>query len=283
MDDNDNKLLNLLEKEAEKISLGYKIARLEGKGTPQEVSDRREGVFASFLEKYFPFPYRIVKGNIIDSYGGNSASIDCVVLNPSHPYTVDKNNGKASVIFADGVDFAIEIKPDLKGKELERALKQIQSVKKLRRVRDGLILKHKYSENQLEAAKVIPCYIVAEDTYKDMRTLIEKITDFYVENKVPQIEQFNCILINNRSVVVNVVPDVYSNHRELEKTNSIRYIGYKEDGPKSLAWFLFEMSRAVKSEPELSLNIMSIYLKDTVPELLKTFYDLNAKLTEAGV
>lgn len=31
MDDNDNKLLNLLEKESEKISLGYKIASLEGR------------------------------------------------------------------------------------------------------------------------------------------------------------------------------------------------------------------------------------------------------------
>jgi len=43
------------------------------------------------------------------------------------------------------------------------------------------------------------------------------------------------------------------------------------------------MSRVAKSEPELSLNIMSIYLKDTVPKMLKTFDDLNTKMIDAGV
>ena len=64
-----------------------------------------EEVVKRFLEKYFPFPFRIVKGNIIDSHGNRSNSIDCIVLGPSHPYTVDPVNGKASVILADGVDF----------------------------------------------------------------------------------------------------------------------------------------------------------------------------------
>ena len=92
------------------------------------------------LEKNFPFPYRITKGNIIDSYNQRRASIDCIILDPSHPYTIDSKNKKASVIFADGVDYAIEIKGNLTDKdEIERALKQIESVKKLTRVRNGLI------------------------------------------------------------------------------------------------------------------------------------------------
>lgn len=55
--------------EAEKLTNEYKLASIEGQGTPQEVGDRREGYSAGFLKKYFSFPYRIVKGNIIDSYG----------------------------------------------------------------------------------------------------------------------------------------------------------------------------------------------------------------------
>ena len=47
-----------------------------------------------------------------------------------NPYTIDSKNKKASVIFTDGVDYAIEIKGNLTDKdEIERALKQIESVK----------------------------------------------------------------------------------------------------------------------------------------------------------
>lgn len=106
-----NKLSELLKVEAKEIAASFEKASIEGEGTPQEVSDRREEVVKGFLMKYFPFPYRVVKGNIIDSFGNRSNSIDCIVLNPSHPHTVDPLNGKASIIFADGVDFAIEVKP----------------------------------------------------------------------------------------------------------------------------------------------------------------------------
>lgn len=95
-----NKLIELLSIEAKEISDAFKKASLEGAGTPQEISDRRESAFKSFLEKYFPYPYRVVKGNICDSYGNTSQSIDCIVLNPCHPYTIDKTNKKASIIFS---------------------------------------------------------------------------------------------------------------------------------------------------------------------------------------
>ena len=146
-----NKLIELLRAETKEIAASFEKASIEGEGTPQEVSDRREGVINRFLEKYFPFPFRIVKGNIIDNYGNRSNSIDCIVLSPSHPYTVDPLNGKASVIFADGVDYAIEVKPDLSQiKELERGLEQIRSVKRLRRVRTGLA---KLPEDILQSQK----------------------------------------------------------------------------------------------------------------------------------
>ena len=35
------------------------------------------------------------------------------MLNSSHPYTIDDRNNSVSIIFADGVDFAIEVKQDL--------------------------------------------------------------------------------------------------------------------------------------------------------------------------
>jgi hypothetical protein len=72
---------DLLQREAKLIDTYFDIARYEGCGKPQDVSDRREAKFNNFLSKYYPFPFRIVKGSIIDSNGKNSDSIDSIVLN----------------------------------------------------------------------------------------------------------------------------------------------------------------------------------------------------------
>ncbi|MFM2291775.1 MAG: hypothetical protein RIS29_1588 [Bacteroidota bacterium] len=90
-----DKLLKLLEFESKEIQLSFEKASIEGEGTPQEVADRREiALVKAFVEKYFPFPFRITKGNIIDSNDNRSNSIDCIILNPSHPYTIDPKNEK---------------------------------------------------------------------------------------------------------------------------------------------------------------------------------------------
>ena len=64
-----NNLIKLLKIEGTEINHFFEKASFEGEGTPQEVSDRGKGTLTSFLKKYFPFPYRIAKGNIRDSYG----------------------------------------------------------------------------------------------------------------------------------------------------------------------------------------------------------------------
>ena len=96
-----NKLCEIMRYEQKELQIGFSKASLEGRSTPQEVADRREELIKAFFKKYFPFPNRVVKGNIIDSYGEESDSIDCIILNPAHPYTIDSKNSKASVIMAD--------------------------------------------------------------------------------------------------------------------------------------------------------------------------------------
>ena len=74
--------------------------------------------------------------------------------------------------------------------EIERGLKQVQSVKKLIRIRTGF----ERSEEGKERVKRIPTFIFADKTYADIRTLISNITTFYVSNKVPKQEQFDIIV-----------------------------------------------------------------------------------------
>ncbi len=126
------KLANLMKYESEQMEREFAKASACGKGTPQEVADFREGYFHGFIRRYFPFPYQVAKGNIGGFFMNHSSdSIDCIICNPIHPHTVDLS-GRYSLILAEGVDSAIEVKPDISKKdELIRGLHQIQSVKKI--------------------------------------------------------------------------------------------------------------------------------------------------------
>ena len=267
-----DKLIELLRIETEEIATSFRKASIEGEGTPQEVSDRREDAVNRFLKKYFPFPYRVVKGNIIDSFGGRSNSIDCIVINPSHPYTVDCDGGRASIIFADGVDYAIEVKPDLsKDDEIERSLNQIQSVKKLSRVRTGLA----ETTEAKERAKKIPAFIFSNKTYVNIKTLVSNIVDYYVTNNVPKCEQFDLLVLNNRAILFNFGKTAKLQYKDFEG------IQIAETGEDTLAIFLLFMNQIPKSEPEIDQNILKIYLRNA--DILscykmQKFDDLNAKL-----
>lgn len=188
-------LMKLLQIESEELSSKFAKASIEGRGTPQEVADRREAAVHSLLAKYFPFPFRIAKGNIIDSFGGRSASIDCVILNPEHPHTVSDGN-HFSVLLADGTDYAVEIKPDLTSKEeIDRALKQIASVKRLRRTSAG---KPKEFSDQ-----TINGIIFSNNTYSDVNILLSTILQYYIENRIKRIHQFDMLVVNKRFLIMN--------------------------------------------------------------------------------
>lgn len=189
-------LMKLLQIESDELSNKFAKASIEGRGTPQEVADRREAVVHSLISKYFPFPFRVAKGNIVDSFGGRSASIDCVILNPEHPYTVSDGN-HYSVLLADGTDYAIEIKPDLTSRdEIERALKQIVSVKRLKRSRNGIPIEG--------STNTINGIIFSNSTYTDIRNLLHTITQYYLTNKIKRIHQFDMLVVNKRFLLVNL-------------------------------------------------------------------------------
>lgn len=94
-------LVEILREDAESLEREFRKASTLGKGTPQEVSEFRENAFRSFISRFFPAPYRAVKGKIFDSYGnGPSASVDCVVVNPVHPHLID-TAGKFQLLLAE--------------------------------------------------------------------------------------------------------------------------------------------------------------------------------------
>lgn len=135
-------LYDLLREEALQLSSEFRKASIQGRGTSHEVAEFRENAVQAFIGRYFPFPHRIAKGKVRDSFGNIAASIDCVICAPNHPYTVSARD-KFSLLFAEGVDSVIEVKPNIADRaELHRALEQGLSVKKLRRATTSML--HEY-------------------------------------------------------------------------------------------------------------------------------------------
>lgn len=237
-----HKLIELLRIESNEINAAFQKASLEGQGTPQEVADRREPIVQAFFEKYFPFPFRVVKGNIVDINENTSNSIDCIILNPSHPYTIDKTNGRPSIVFADATDFAIEIKPDLSQKsEVERSLEQMVSVKKLTRVDNTKIMSIVFSNT----------------TYANVQTLIDNIAEYHIKNHVEYVHQFDLICINNRGIVLN-----FTEASRFKMGDNMPYgLYFLESREDSVAYLLKFMNSTGLSEIRIRQSILVPYLK----------------------
>jgi hypothetical protein len=98
---------------------------------PEDPAALRPAAFRSFLGRHLPAAYRVVAGEIADSRGYLSGPVDCVVLAPAHPSTVDAGSADA-VLLGEGVAAAIHLERDLRSKEaLERALLDVARVKEL--------------------------------------------------------------------------------------------------------------------------------------------------------
>lgn len=254
-------LNNILKIEAIEINERFKKASIEWKWTPQEISDFRELFLQSFLQKYFPFPYRIAKWWIIDTCWNKSASIDCIILNPCHPYTIDSwlKQEKFSIIFADWVDAAIELKPDLKWEELKRSLQQIQSVKKLTRLKNDLLWKQ--DNEKIKYANKIPSFIFAISTYSTLEKLYEEVANYYIENNVSLDEQVDFIIINNIWIIINnkwfYCPLIFQPWLYIQKLNDDTLIN-----------FLFWLNNTHKVEPSIWKRVISLYLKQNLSDFI---------------
>jgi len=222
-----DKLIEILKDEAETLSRDFKKASTLGEGTSQEIADFREHAFQDFLARFFPSPYRVVRGKIHDSYGnGPSASIDCVLVNPVHPHLIDSHQ-KFQLLLADGVDWVLELKPDLSiASEVTRALQQCVSVKKIRRVKGPILLPQNKPQHVIEASRQIPFFLFAQKTKANYKDTVHEIISWYEKNSVPKEEQLDAIAIHDFGVINHV------KHRDFY------YYGWQLPEHEKEGWFL---------------------------------------------
>jgi hypothetical protein len=195
-------LYALLREDAAALDGQFRKASIEGRGTSQEVADFREHALQEFVSRFFPFPHRVTKGKIRDSSGRVSDSVDCVVCGPSHPYTID-SRGKFTLLFADGVDAAIEVKPDISAKaELYRGLEQGLTVKALRRLGAATLRKNNWI---VERAHRVPFVIFAMKCKSDALETGREIMEFYQSRSTPPLQQADFVAVNNVGLFMNCV------------------------------------------------------------------------------
>jgi hypothetical protein len=125
-----NAVMGSLLENLDQIELVYKETYTPFQNDKGNTGDSKEYSIQEFIAAYLTSDYRIIKGCIY-SKDSHSNNIDCVVLAPNHPVLTTP---KRSIILAEGVYAAVEVKPDIRNKEeFQRGLLQIKSVKQLAR------------------------------------------------------------------------------------------------------------------------------------------------------
>lgn len=195
-------LWEVFRNEAVRLARDFAEASDLGRGTAQEVADFRENAFRALMGRFFPAPHNVAKGQVIGADGGRSASIDCVVLNPMHPHTVDEQ-GKFRLLLADGVDFVVDVKGRLDGGELDRLLKQCRSVKQRVRSQSAVLLK-RGREEVAEAARRIPFYAYCGESSLTPETLAQRIREWAIAESVPPEERPDAIAIHGQGIYLDL-------------------------------------------------------------------------------
>lgn len=257
-----DKLIEILKDEAESLSKDFKKASTLGQGTSQEIADYREHAFQSFVSRFFPNPYRVVKGKIHDSYGnGPSASIDCVLVNPVHPHLIDTHQ-KFQLLLADGVDLAIEVKPDLsKANELSRALKQAVSVKKLRRVKGPIFLTHNKPAHVIEASRQIPFFLFTQNVKSNIEDTVHEIMSWYTDNSIPTENHLDAIAIQDLGLLNYIKhPDFYYYSWQVPEHERTGWF-LERWAEATLVGFLLRMEMSFHAVAKIQESVLRRYLK----------------------
>jgi hypothetical protein len=250
-----SQLLEIIKAEGRAIIEEFNLASKQGEGTPQEIADFRENAVQSFIAKFYPQSFVASKGKITDLDGVQSDSIDCLLLNPAHPHLVD-SKGKFRLIFADGCDAAIEVKPNLaRMDELKRGLEQCITVKQVRRSKTALLLTKSKPSDIVDHSLYVPFFLFAMNAFDPIK-LCSEIVKYYIANKIPLEHQIDGVCISNVGVLKNIKYkelNIYGAPPPIGKQSGWYLEQWKE---AALLGLLMAIENSYSSFPDLAESIM---------------------------
>lgn len=265
-----NKVIEYIKSEVAVLLAKMEQASLQGH--PQDTGDRKEDAVRNIIEQFYPYPYQLTKGKIIDSLGNDSNSIDCIVLGANHPRINSNNKNFHDLILCEGVEFAIEVKPDIQSyNELKRGLKQIISVKKLERDITEPYYRNIHSDKPPQVnlemeereilSKKIPCVIFSNKCKTDPMETAKEVQEYYRTHSVPIEHQIDAIVINGVGIIFNYKITA------MAPPQHVCGLYFENWGEYTMARFLLFLTQMPSCEMRISPSFLPKYLdnifKDT--------------------
>jgi hypothetical protein len=170
-------------------------------GASSDVGEARERAFIDWLTRYLGEEHRVVKGEVIDTTGLRSQQVDALVLNDYHPPI--SGIFSAGPYLAEGVSWAIEVKPDLRdSRELERGIKQAASIKKLKRQVAGGDITFGSGPNNAHFAERIPVFLFAISSH-EISKLAKELHEYHRQSGIAKELQTDAVVVLNQGVIYN--------------------------------------------------------------------------------
>jgi hypothetical protein len=250
-------LYALLREDASELESQFRKASIQGKGTSQEVADFREHAIQDFVARFFPYPHRVTKGKVRDSFGAIADSVDCIVCNPNHPYTID-SHGKFTLLFAEGVDAAIEVKPDIGASaELIRGLEQGLSVKGLQRANAPTLMRIPWV---VERSRRVPYVIFAMRCKASPIDTGKEIVEFYKSKGTPPVQQADFIVVNNVGIFANYLDASEYAWQTVEEPADKTGWFFEDWRGNSLAGFIWRLHMVAHASLKMDEDVLARYL-----------------------
>ncbi len=170
--------------------------------TPLEVGTGREEIVRRFLADYLPSKWSVGSGFIVDSFGKKTAQMDIVVNDDLiiKPLSYAQDRG---LYFAESVGIVVQVKSTLNKQTLRDAIKNLDTVKKLRRAH----LKGAYrimGSSEEKVWDVIPTLLFAFQSDISLPTIAKSFCDLNKELEIEDTNQVDAVFILNKGVLLNI-------------------------------------------------------------------------------
>lgn len=161
-----------------------------------------EKILRDFLQQFLPPYYRIGEGEVIDQTGAHSRQIDIVITNEYHPYLNDLT--APSIFIIEGVSCVAEVKSVLNGEELEKALKNSLSFKRLEiALPMETEISHSNPEDLSRFVFKRPSFLFAFESKLSISTIKERIEDWNKLHNLSIPEQIDGVFILTGGSIIN--------------------------------------------------------------------------------
>jgi hypothetical protein len=223
------------------------FAHAGDKGTSVEDS------FRAFLRGYLPRRLAVGHGEIVDRQMRRSRQTDVVIVTDDHPFTFTAD--LPGLFFIEGVCGAGEVKTNLTGADLQKALESSCQFKRMKaEPGEGSIVCSNPSDLE-RFYKCPPWFVVAVESQLSLPAILKKNIEFTRDRGLEPDGLLDAVFVLDRGWVINFGDGKGSMQFEIPGGEPVAGWVHKRSGSvlfDLLAWLSIVMPRMIRFEPILA-------------------------------